>query len=46
MNETKYDEWPVWRLWLAWLWSWLMPGNNECQTIGAVIERKTAERRR
>lgn len=39
--NSKYDDWPVWRLWLAWWWSVVRPGNGEWQIIGAVIERKT-----
>ena len=46
MNVKNYDDWPIWRLKLAWLWSWLTPGNSDWQDIGAVLERKTAERRR
>ncbi len=46
VNPTKYDDWPVWKLWLAWAWSFVKPGNDEWQTIGSVIERKTAAKRR
>jgi len=46
VNPTKYDDWPVWKLWLVWAWSFVKPGNDEWQTIGSVIERKTAAQRR
>jgi hypothetical protein len=45
MNVKNYDDWPIWRLRLAWLWSWISPGNEDWQTIGTVIERKTAFKR-
>lgn len=45
MSERNYDEWPVWRLWLAWAGSVLWPGSTEWQDIAPVLERKTAFRR-
>lgn len=45
-EATKYDDWPVWKLWLAWAWSVVRPGNDEWQTLNSVIERKTAFNRR
>lgn len=41
----KYDDWPVWRLWLAWSASFVCPGSTEYLIIESVIERKTAFRR-
>jgi hypothetical protein len=44
--ETKYEDWPVWRLWAAWIGSFVWPKSQEYLTIGAVIERKTAFNKR
>lgn len=46
MSKKSYDDWPAWRLRLAFVISWLWPGNSEWQAIAPVLERKTAERRR
>lgn len=42
----KYDNWPVWRLWLAWSASFVWPGSTEYLVIGSVIEQKTAVKKR
>ncbi|MDG4595507.1 MAG: hypothetical protein P9F75_07405 [Candidatus Contendobacter sp.] len=45
MNAARYDEWPIWRLWVAFAASWLWPGSTRWQEIAPVLERKTALKR-
>jgi hypothetical protein len=41
-----YDQWPVWRLRLAFWASVVWPWSTAWRDIGPVYERKSAERRR
>jgi len=46
MTDKKYENTPVWWLWVLWTGSFVLPGSQEYLTIGSVIEDKTAFKKR